>query len=339
MNHQRLRDSIRGIATAVTAMMALAQPGSAQCVSGLGATSAQWASQDWSRRTEDITAFVIGSSKVTLQRPTQVTADTSGLVYVLDSGANMIFQTNGVIGVSGLPTAVTNVSPFQGSVTQTRFADGYFWALSSNGKLSTPFLQSKNYTNLQVSSNPLVDLTFDGQYLWVSDGSRNLYKVLPPALESPASLVGTVQASTSAFMGPLVFDGWHVWAASQNQLLELDTSTGKVLSAVVLGDNISSLMFDGFYFWLGEKTTGNLIKVNPQSQAVTYAVAAPNAKGLVFDGTLVWMPNSQTNSLATVRGCDGAINTLSLAAAPSGVAFDGKSVWIIYTNSASVSIR
>jgi hypothetical protein len=337
-----------GFAAALSLGITAFQPAVAQCVSGFAATPAQIAAQNFGAVTSyDFTSLSVNNAtgireNLTLVKPARLAVDNNGIAYLLDAGHNReVFQLI-LNGASGLQ-ATQNPGPLPGPAIDIRYGGGLIWALTSNGHLTTPFLPSSSpiYTDLAVSGNALVGLTFDGQHLWVSDGG-SLYKALPPTSTAPGSVTKHLTLKTSGPISSLAFDGRYVWVAAGNQLIKVEPSTGVQLAATTLPGTITSVTFDGVYFWIGAGPTGGVTKFDPVTSqfVIQYTSNVTDGQSVAFDGSRVWMTNSPAGSVATLRACDGAtIAAPSVGTGPMSLVYDGFEMWVLYQNSNTISIR
>jgi outer membrane protein assembly factor BamB len=192
-----------------------------------------------------------------------------------------------------------------------------------------------------------VGLCWDGDALWVSDYSANLYKVNPTTGTVLRTLTGPVNGSDG-----LAFANGYLWTisrvASQVQVFRVDTLTGAAMDSMrdPTGGWAGGAVWDGAALWFADQfPVARLLRVSPGSGDTLAMFAAPGAKpwGLAYDGTNLWNSSEENsgNGPDRVYWLDSATGAtlwsftlpahtpLPAGRRPRGLAWDGQYLWLI----------
>jgi len=90
-------------------------------------------------------------------------------------------------------------------------------------------------------------LTFDGQYLWFSNGQGGLSEMDPVTMK-----IATVSAGGNSVSSALTFDGNAIWAAdaSLNQVDLVESCSSDYLGSIALPAQPSQVAFNGSHYWI-----------------------------------------------------------------------------------------
>ena len=338
----------------------------AQCVSGSGATPTELSSQVWPRNFNPVSlkSFTVVknvagqqiSSTIQFQNVTSVTTDGQGLVYVLDTGANVIYALYGIDGsdpllVKTIPLTSPSRPGFNGqpgiSVDAIFYAGNTLWAALSNHSLA--FLQLDNVTgpgdrNSTLDNSGLYPVfkigssnfdvngaTFDGQFVYFTTQQATVYQVQPPkgTLATVFTYSPPVVRNSVRFGGtltPPIFDGTSVWTTSGTNLLSIDPQN-LADAQYNLGDVLSNVVFDGTFLWTAKQSSAAIVKFDPLTHRVASTLPTRYFGNLTLSGSAVTVSSGFV--AARLRSCDG----FPLGAGTGnilGAAFDGARTWMVF---------
>jgi len=220
---------------------------------------------------------------------------------------------------------------FSPAIVQLRFAAGTAWVLKQDGHLA-----SAHATTTTMTLTDATGMAFDGTYMWVANGTKTVALVRPATSSTPVA-VGLLPLTFSLGTGPtdLFFDGIYLWGADTKAgvIYQIVPSTRQVIheiSVPKLASNKASMVFDGFYMWVGS-TGGKIWKINQNGAIVAgYAVSASD---LAFDGRTIFAVEPTSGNVTQLRACDGFnVGKLVLPAPVSSIVFSGSRLWMIPQN-------
>jgi hypothetical protein len=339
------------VSAAVAIGLIFASQTAAQCLSGAGVSSFQAGSQSWATGAGPVyaSAFIGGSitgltTSNSLGAITMMASQGNGRVWVIDNGARALYDAaQGPPGRGIAIEKVVDLNQVVWPVLQLRFAAGKAWVLGQDGTLVSASDYSTTLTspdvtptNLETLRNPSA-MAFDGTYMWVANGGPNLDRVKPATTSNKAE--ATPQpAPKGAAISDLFFDGIYLWAVDTRAgvVYELLPSTLAVVHQIDLpglAGNKESMVFDGFYLWVGS-TGGDLWKLNQNgSIAATYPIFAAD---LAFDGRTIFAVRPTSGNVTQIRVCDGLnMGNLVLPAPVNSIAFSGDALWMTPKTSSS----
>lgn len=177
----------------------------------------------------------------------------------------------------------------------------------------------------------LIDIAFDGAYMWVLDGAGDILHVIRA---SDGELVATYPSNQD--INDLAFDGTKMWAVGgQGTVSALDASDGHVIGTYAfVGNGPNAIAFDGSKIWVTSYEAGNTnVNVFRASDgahlmALTAGNGGDGARGLAFDGKRMWVADETDNKVTVFRVSDGAQVANLNVASPSYLAFDGTQMWV-----------
>ncbi len=180
-------------------------------------------------------------------------------------------------------------------------------------------------------------LTWDGNYLWVSDiSTHTIYKVSP--------IDGAVVQSFSSpgrIVEGLAWDGTYLWAcanggngSSADTLFQVNPLNGAVVKSLVIAANwVHGITRDGQYLWGIDFASKLIYRIDPLTGTLLASIAAPGgfSIGLTWDGQYLWTDDFGSGQLYQIDPGDGTI-IRSVAAPhsnPRDLAWDGQYIWVV----------
>jgi len=204
----------------------------------------------------------------------QSMAFDGGAMWASMTGGGAYFGTGRVDGgcrVFGLspldPNAAVTAIAFDGM--RTWFGDnrGFVSAIDAQ-KCVNPYDGTQSPAKISVSA-PVTRLAFDGSRIWATTGSNSIFVIDVTS----GALVRTISVGDAglSFIGPLTFDGRHMWVADgvNATIYELDLATGTPIYSYTFPSNAqpvgyttgaSDLSFDGQYVWAAFPGVGVLVR-------------------------------------------------------------------------------
>lgn len=181
-------------------------------------------------------------------------------------------------------------------------------------------------------------LTWDGNYLWVSDISTSMiYKVDP----SDGSVIISFDAPGASTEG-LAWDGTNLWATDNGggplnpqALFKMNPNDGTIISSVEL-ESMSwahGITWDGEYIWVDNFGPKTITKVNQATGEVLHTIPTPATAciGISWNGNNLWADDFQTDSLYLLNPGDGSV--IYRIPAPYSnardLAWDGQYLWVL----------
>ena len=273
----------------------------------------------------------------------------TGYAFVEFDGTLLwLFKATGAFIAVNPGTGATVYTGTLGSVTVTAiFYDGQsIWAAVGGGAhtLKRVSLIGNVIATLTGVTNDPTNLSFDGTYLWASNGSQ-VTKV--STVLGSETIIGSVTTATTA--GSLAWDGAYLWVAlsgNAGNIDKIDPVGMTVLLTVSLqtyesGSNVTN---HGIYYANGLVYVANVVAggtgglVTPiDTQLNAVSAIGPISIGstivpsdLIFDGRRIWVICNGNDSFYNFN-----ITTFTLVSypydangAPSHGCFDGTRIWI-----------
>ncbi len=190
-----------------------------------------------------------------------------------------------------------------------------------------------------------VHACFDGEDVWVAALGGTLTRVNASDGRVLQQWTGMVSA-----VSPISAAGF-IFVATQSvpgRLYQIDPSLPEGAGTQVagnLGDNPSSIAFDGLNLWTADAGTGpglgSISRYNVVTKAVTiFGVGFDQPIGILFDGTHLWVVDHHADALLRVDPTTaGVLETVPMGAVPPSLAqpvFDGVNVWVPVENALRV---
>ncbi|MGB3478044.1 MAG: T9SS type A sorting domain-containing protein [bacterium] len=184
------------------------------------------------------------------------------------------------------------------------------------------------------TTNYVVGLTFDGQWLWNNDNDCAFFHI--------DTATGAVIDTFYPTYGnrDMTFDGQYLWAAdwvtaSINQYDTSDCSIIETYYPPFYAGKPMGMAWDGTHLWVGEEsgriyqmtTTGDTVRSVPRPAGG----GLYNPRGLAFDGEYLWVGYQETGIVYKIDTING--NVLESYSSPTGgmlqgLTFDGEYLWV-----------
>lgn len=134
-------------------------------------------------------------------------------------------------------------------------------------------------------------------------------------------------------------DGTHVWVTSavENNVSEIEASTGTVIRTIDVGNWPYDVSADGTHVWVTQlpKTgthaqTESVFEIDASSGTLIRTIRVGlNPAGVFSDGSYVWVTNLGGNSVSEIEASSGnVIRTFHAGGWPRGVSLDGTHLWV-----------
>ncbi len=194
-------------------------------------------------------------------------------------------------------------------------------------------------TKFKTPGNYATGLTFDGEYLWLSDRKTDLlYKIDPFSGEVVSTL-----PSPGYWPSSLAWDGEYLWCADikggqdveedyNGIIYKLDTKDGTVLKTLSAPANSPvGLCYDGEYLWCIDNRADKVIQFSPKDGTTirSFIAPSPDSRGLTFDGEFLWTSDRRHDEIYRLNPETGYVIlvTDSPGAYPRDLAYDGNELW------------
>ncbi len=159
-------------------------------------------------------------------------------------------------------------------------------------KFDTVLEQVVDSLNLGASNlDDAYGLTWDGQYLWVTNHIGSDWTLQFDTLGNIVSQF----PNPSDYMSGLAWDGQNLWMADyynpDGQILKVTTS-GSVLNQWPAPDNQPwDLAWDGQYLWMADYWGDTIYQIDTTTHAVIYSFPTPygDPAGIAWDGQYLWL--------------------------------------------------
>jgi hypothetical protein len=326
MNTTALR-TLLAAAASVSIAFTATQTLDAQCVSGMGATPAQFASQNFSGPSG--VAIVVTSlwnsvlGRTPLSNVTDI-AINQGQVYIAMNGqvrgaqfTNRALETGG----AGSPGNSQSKNLFVAGIVWGENPGNFLypWGITPDSMNAIPM------TPIPMNGATVAGATFDGTYAWFTTNKGQLRKVQPPPQDGQPVDLGNIKISSNP-LGAILFDGRWLWIGEGSNLLQFDPTTSQLVSTTEVGITAGSLTFDGVYLWISGSSTRSLQKFDPVTLKIVSTAPLSGAAftNVFFDGAVVTGYSSTNTYIHRFRACDGSMLPNSTAPIiPLKTAFDG----------------
>lgn len=183
--------------------------------------------------------------------------------------------------------------------------------------------------SFQAPGTSLCGLTWDGSYLWHSDGTTDLIYRLDPLTGETLGRVDCAQVRTE-----LVYEGGVLWqiAGQPKRIVKIDPESGNRIDSMDLGikvEHICGLDVDDQRFWLSQKDTGDIEARSKYTgeREVMYNVGEP-ADGIVVLNDTIWYTSYSNRVLGAFdRTTKDIVAREQIAGKPTGICWDGDLIW------------
>ncbi len=194
-------------------------------------------------------------------------------------------------------------------------------------------------------------LTWDGEYLWVTDNStKMIYKVSPEDGEVISSFPYPFSIN---FSEGLAWDGTNLWGSGWNEsngngskIYKLNPSNGELLfSFNYPGEDTwpHGITYDGQNIWANNflyDTINSLDKFNPENGDYLGSIPAPGEKslGLTWTGSFLWANDFELHNFYQINRNNGTI--IFSFSCYSGIlrdmTWDGEYMWFVSWSNATI---
>ncbi len=173
-------------------------------------------------------------------------------------------------------------------------------------------------------------LTFDGQYLWVSDlTSERIYKIEPATGNVFLSFPSPGSAPTG-----LTWDGQNLWCGDNDldKIYKINPADGSVLQTIAISTPAPrGLAFVNGSVYYQDSRAEKIFQLNPVTGEVVSQFAAPGeyGRGLTWDGNSFWSTDRFKNEYYRLDSLRKKV--VDIIPAPGtysyGLAWDGTYLW------------
>jgi hypothetical protein len=183
------------------------------------------------------------------------------------------------------------------------------------------------------------DITFDGEYLWLTDRKTDLLYVFDPV----GNKVARTLPSPGYWSSGITWDGEYLWCADlkggqdveeeyNGIIYKVDPETGHILHTLAAPSNSpAGLAWDGSYLWCVDNRADEIIQFSPEDGTTIRSFKAPSSdcQGITFDGTYLWSSDRLRDEIYMINPETGYVIliTPSPGAYPRGLAWDGENLW------------
>ena len=209
--------------------------------------------------------------------------------YIWGCGSASVVKLS-TAGNSSIPTLeVTAASLGVGSITPKDIVyDGKdIWFSSYVENL---VYRIDRISGAMLSTNSITSpnrMEFDGENVWVSDGSGGITQI------APNTLVATALSIPGALCEYMVFDGTYLWVSSYVNLKVYKIQpfgAASVVTSYTLPSRPRGITFDGTYIWTVSDTGNAVHRIHTVTGAITSVSVAAYLSGptvLVWDGRVI----------------------------------------------------
>jgi streptogramin lyase len=189
-----------------------------------------------------------------------------------------------------------------------------------------------------------------GRYIWVLTNPIHTspMSAAPGLLWSVATatnhVVGKPIPLSPMAQGQIAVAGGSLWVTNDNhgrfgRLYRIDPQTRRIVRAVHIPNDPSSLVVENGSLWVGESDTGKVVRVNPSTGTI-------EGKPIVVGGALltlaaspgkVWAANSYSGSLVTINALTGRVVANRSLAGISGIAAARGTVWTTFSRTGELA--
>ncbi len=127
-------------------------------------------------------------------------------------------------------------------------------------------------------------------------------------------------------------DGTHVWVANENDnnVTELNASTGVVVQTIGVGTSPQGVSSDGTHVWVANNGDKTVTELNALTGAIVGTIGLGfNPVAISSDGTHVWVTDYGDQTVTELNASTGAVvGTIGLDFNPVAISSDGTHVWV-----------
>ncbi len=196
---------------------------------------------------------------------------------------------------------------------------------------------------ITAPSGTATGLCWDGETLWVSNYSSNIWRINP----ADGAILKTLTGSTEGSDG-LAWENGSLWTISGNQsdhtIYKIDTTDGSVISQIIdpASGYAGGMTWDGSALWVSQYyAQEKIFKIDPATQETLMVFDAPGIKpyGLGFDGASLWH-SSEDGDIDRIYQLNPTTgqelwsfelpeHVPAPGRRPRGLAWDGSHLWVL----------
>ncbi len=133
----------------------------------------------------------------------------------------------------------------------------------------------------------------------------------------------------------LYHDGTYIWLARNDEILKIRASDNFQVFKVQIGNNISSMIYDGKYYWAVYDS--GVVKIDPENGNIPCSISLSDPRGIAFTGLDYWVTQNGNGTLVKINNSCVQIGTTISLVNPSNydlgkVIFDGNYLWALASN-------
>ena len=194
---------------------------------------------------------------------------------------------------------------------------------------------------IDVPINDVLDITFDGQFLWVGSYNTSELVQIDPKTQK---MVKKLEVDIERAQG-LTFDGEYFYVADnvREEIQRVDPNDGKILGSLPNPNNIefglqTGLTWDGKNFWQHDAggwssdVPGVMYVIGPQGQVIeSFPAFGDFPTGVTFDGKYLYTADNTLEAIHKINPRTYEIIESYAApggAYPNGLAWDGEYLWV-----------
>lgn len=176
------------------------------------------------------------------------------------------------------------------------FDGSKIWATDHNSAWAINRNTGKAYLSYDVGWATEGEMAFDGKCMWMAS------EVGLAAFHTGGNYacVGANEAYALP-AGPVIFDGRRIWTAGWNAAYWLDTKSGSIGDAIIVGNSPSALAFDGETLWVANQGDDTVQGIDVATGSVGPALSTGSQPvALVHDGRDLWVVNAGDRTLQRI---------------------------------------
>ena len=224
-------------------------------------------------------------------------------------------------------------------ITSYNFDDAGTYTVSltvtdNDGLDSTDCINVTVFTSSIPAPSPHpTGLTWDGEYLWVSDSiAKKVYKISP----TDGSIVKSFPSPGRKPSG-LAWDGTSIWCSDNSfgrkRIYQVDTSNGNVIDVLRLPlGTPKGITYVNGNLWCQDHLRKRILKIDPNTGSISPMFRTPHYSptGMTWDGKHLWSTDNNKKEIYMVDPASGSV--IFLFPAPGldqhGLTWDGEYLWV-----------
>lgn len=178
------------------------------------------------------------------------------------------------------------------------------WAINRN--------TGKAYLSYYVGWLTEGEMAFDGKCMWMASEAGLAAFHTGGDYACPGAYLGY-----SLPAGPVVFDGRRIWTAGWDSVYWLDTKSGTVGDAIMVGSSPSALAFHSSTLWVANQGDDTVQGIDVATGSVGPAIPTGSQPvALVHDGRDLWVVNAGDRTLQRIEVSNYQIEIIQPTATP-----------------------